>query len=102
MSGQLVLAPYLLFYLGQGVGCIAERAFYRSTGRRVRGWWGRAWMCAVLLSAGWPMVNEYYRMGWVGMMRGPLHLAASSPGAWLAYTLGAGPHPTSVSIGTQI
>lgn len=93
VTHQLVVAPYLLFYLAQGVGCVLERAYGRYTGRRVGGWYGRAWMLIFLLVTGRPMVDEYYRIGWPGMMRGTLVAEGISPAAWLAYAFGVGQDP---------
>jgi hypothetical protein len=91
MTGEYILAPYLIFYLAQGIGCIGERAFYKTTGRRVKGWWGRAWLYSWILLTGWGMVNEYYRIGWVGMMRGKLVEGGTSPAEWLARWAGIAP-----------
>lgn len=91
MTGEYVVAPYLIFYLAQGTGCIMERAYYKGTGGRVRGWYGRAWLWTWLVLTGWGMVNEYYRIGWVGMMRGKLVEGGTSPAEWLARSLGIAP-----------
>jgi len=91
MTKQLIISPYLIFYLSQGIGCILERAFYKVTGRKVGGWWGRVWMWVWVMGTGSGMVEEYYRIGWVGMMRGTLVLNGLSPAEGLGRWLGISP-----------
>lgn len=50
-------------------------------------------MLFFLVVSGGPMVEEYYRVGWAGMMRGTLVAEGISPAAWLAYGLGIGQDP---------
>jgi hypothetical protein len=91
MTKQLIILPYFTFYLSQGIGCILERAVYKVTGKKVGGWLGRMWMWTWLVFTGKGMVEEYYRIGWVGMMRGTLVLNGLSPAEGLGRWLGIAP-----------
>ena len=76
--------PYLILYLSQGIGCILERYFRNITGKRVGGWIGRIWLWSFMIIGCGGMVGEYYRVGWVGMMRGALVQNGMSPAEGLA------------------
>ena len=90
-----VPGPYLLFFGGSGIGCILERQFYRSTGRRVGGWWGWIWTFSVILLLCGPLVDHEWSSGWAGSMRGELAKHAKmSPVEWGAYALGLGERPS--------
>jgi hypothetical protein len=91
MTKQLIISPYLTFYLSQGMGCILERAVYKITGKKVGGWLGRMWMWTWLVVTGQGMVGEYYRIGWVGMMRGTFVLNGFSPADGLGRWIGIAP-----------
>lgn len=80
--------PYLTFYLSQGIGCILERYFRNITGKRVGGWSGRIWLWSFMIISCGGMVGEYYRVGWVGMMRGALVEHGLSPAEGLASWVG--------------
>jgi hypothetical protein len=41
-----------------------ERAFYKATGRKVEGWWGRIWMFAWFWLVSGPMVRADLVHGW--------------------------------------
>jgi hypothetical protein len=71
--------PYLIFYTSQGVGCILERVYRNITGKRVSGWRGRIWTWGWLMFWAGSMVSEYYRTGWIGLVRGSLHEGGMSP-----------------------
>jgi hypothetical protein len=81
---------YLIFYFLQGIGCIFERLYRQCTGRRVGGWSGRVWTWTWMILTAGTMVVEYYRTGWVGMMRGKLHEGGMSPADGLARWIGVG------------
>lgn len=63
--------PYLLFFLGNGLGCILERAYYKITGKKVHGILGAIWVWTVMYNLSQPIVSTEYSSGWVGEMRGP-------------------------------
>lgn len=93
---RLVIYPYMIFYVGQGVGCIAERAFYRLTGRRVGGIAGWIWTWTFMYLTALPTVEHEYASGWVGVMRDVLSKKPEqSLVVWAVYALGWGPHPMS-------
>jgi hypothetical protein len=50
-------------------------------------------MLVLLIISGRSMVEEYYKTGVAGMMRGTLVSEGISPAAWLAYGLGWGQDP---------
>ncbi|ORY31802.1 hypothetical protein BCR39DRAFT_525445 [Naematelia encephala] len=94
ITRKLNLKPYLIFYMGQGLGCVIERAYYKRTGRRVGGVTGWIWTCAFVMLTAVPMVELEYSNGWAGTMRDSLARDRSlSPVEWIVYLLGWGKHP---------
>lgn len=65
------------------------------TGRKVRGWAGRIWTWSVMIAASWWMVNEHYKIGWVGLMREGVR-GEKSPAEWAVHLLGLGARPGAV------
>lgn len=94
---ELIVYPYMLFYLANGIGCVAERAYRQVTGKRVGGLVGRIWTWTVLYLASQPMVASEFSTGWFGAMRA---IFATQPQTsmvcWLVYALGWGPHPADI------
>lgn len=93
----LVAYPYLLFYLGSGLACLAERAFYRVTGKRVGGLLGWIWTWSFLYVVGQPTVNSDFSTGWAGCIRDVFSKEPDkSMVVWLVYALGWGPSPAAI------
>lgn len=61
--------PHMTFWLGCGTGCLLERAFYKVTGKRVEGWWGRLWFWSWIILVSQPQVRFELESGWVSRAR---------------------------------
>lgn len=64
--------PHASFLLASGVAVTLERIFYRVTGQRVTGWWGRLWTWTWLYLTSIPLCEAYWTIGWGGKLRGSL------------------------------
>ncbi|KIO22459.1 hypothetical protein M407DRAFT_245173 [Tulasnella calospora MUT 4182] len=53
------------FYL-QGIGMCVEATFSVVTGRKIRGWWGRAWTCLFMLTTAHLVVEAWLQRGLAG------------------------------------
>lgn len=70
--GTFSFRPNLIQFMPLSAGCMAERLFYRLTGKRVRGWIGRAWTWSVFLGACYSGTRGWYEVGWAGWYRSDL------------------------------
>ena len=66
---RLEWAPHFKFWLGSALGCVVERAYYKSTGRRVGGWVGLLWAWLWLCFVARDLMNFEARQGWVAATR---------------------------------
>lgn len=87
--------PYILFYVGHGLGCVLEREYYKRTGKKMGGWTGWCIFWGTMLLLGMPTAAREYGIGWGGRLRSELGGPQASLAAWVAYALGYGPHPAS-------
>jgi hypothetical protein len=94
---HLVIYPYMVFYLANGLGCIAERSFRAATGKRMSGVWGWLWTWTFLYIVAQPTVDEQYSSGWVGCMRDVFTKEPEkSMVIWGVHALGWGPSPAEI------
>jgi hypothetical protein len=95
---HIVIAyPYLLFYLANGLACLAERQFRHVTGRRVRGVYGWIWTWSFLFLVGQPTVDSEFSTGWAGCLRDVFSKEPDkSMVVWLVHALGWGPSPAEI------
>lgn len=69
-----------LFFVVNGLGCTAEIAWKRATGKKVQGWTGWMWRNFFLsITSGWA-VREELRSG----LGGTVFLPDLGPGRWVA------------------
>jgi hypothetical protein len=91
---EIVVRPYAIFYITQGLAMALERQYYKTTGRKVGGVIGWFWTWGVIALSGMPTVEHEYGIGWAGAMRGPFaEDRSNSMVEWLVYALGLGRHP---------
>ena len=88
--------PWLVFFIGSGVGVLLERAFLKYTGRQVKGIGGALWMWTWLLMISGPITRWY----WSVVMQTEIFSFSriESAGAWALWYGGYLSHPTSRSI----
>ncbi|KAF7979150.1 hypothetical protein HWV62_43397 [Athelia sp. TMB] len=80
MWGTLHFARVGGFFLAMGGGCVLEALFARVSGRRVRGWAGRAWAAAWVVGWGNLLVDAWARTGLLGST-----IAPSATGAVIGF-----------------
>lgn len=80
--------PYAwsLFFLGQALGMLIERAYLKVTGIKVRGWIGRGWVTVWMSIWAGPMIREVYEAGYIGVARATWTLQPETSGAeWIVW-----------------
>lgn len=91
---ELIIRPYIIFYVGNGIACALERHFLRRTGRKVGGLIGRIWTWSVLVLLIMPTADIQFSSGWLGMSRDILvRDRTTSMVEWIVYGLGYGKDP---------
>lgn len=75
-----------LFFVGQALGMLLERAYLKQTGRRVVGWGGRVWVVVWMSLWAGPMIKEVYEAGYIGVARATWTLHPELSGAeWIVW-----------------
>jgi hypothetical protein len=96
-TGEWHFYPHTCLFVGSGIGCILERAFYRVTGRKVGGILGWIWTMGMMCLCAGPMVDWSYSSGWTGVTREAV-MPEQSMVVWTVWALGLGPHPSSYAL----
>lgn len=73
------LLPVFALFLLSGFGCALEVMFKRITGRKVKGFWGRVWTWAWMLTTGRWAANAWFESGVGGSYLCPAYI-----GEWLS------------------
>lgn len=94
---QLIVRPYLVFYYGNALACLAEREYKRRTGNKVGGAVGWIWTWTVLFLVAQPSMDVELGTGWAGCMRHTFAIQPEmSPVVWLVWAAGYGPSPAEI------
>ncbi|KAF8685652.1 Membrane bound O-acyl transferase family [Rhizoctonia solani] len=75
--GQGIEWKVVGFFSAQAIALILERAWRTATGRRVEGWWGRAWSYLWIVGGGQWCVDAWHRRGLGGGMVIPPSLSVT-------------------------
>ncbi|WWC60133.1 uncharacterized protein I303_102697 [Kwoniella dejecticola CBS 10117] len=82
MTPHPPLLPIFLIFPLSGLGCIAEVFFKRTTGRKVRGPWGKLWTWVMMLSIG-----RLGTVAWLESGVGGSYLTPPAAGRWVTDNL---------------
>ncbi|CAE6451958.1 unnamed protein product [Rhizoctonia solani] len=75
--GQGIEWKVVGFFSAQAIALLLERAWRATTGRRVSGWWGRAWSYLWIIGGGQWCVDAWHRRGLGGGMVIPPFLSVT-------------------------
>lgn len=75
-----------LFFIGQALGILLERAWYKSRWIKVGGMLGRMWVIVWMSLWAGPMIKEVYEAGYIGVARATWTLRPELSGAeWIVW-----------------
>jgi hypothetical protein len=75
-TGGFSLRAHLQQYMSLALGCSLERLYFKATGKRVGGAWGRVWTWTVFLMSCYFGTRGWYEVGWAERYRCDLEQAS--------------------------